>query len=299
MNKKTFVAVLVGVGLVLGTWAWAQQSGQGQQPMGPMDQGGMMGQQGGMGQGGQPGPGMGPGMMMGEGQHREQAQQPGSPMGPGMMGPGMMGSGGHMGAGMMGGMMGAGSANDRPWITYMLDHREELGLSAEQIGRLFTLRDTYMKEARKKSEGLQKVERDIDQSLGPGPVDLRAVEARLKGAEAIRTDLRLSHTKVIEEGKAVLTPEQRAKFAELAKQRQRSSEGTSHAHSMAATPGMEEMHRFMHSERGAAAMIAMMEMARRMGNGDAMLGMVRMMEMMGNMGGMMGMPGQPAPAKQE
>jgi len=29
-------------------------------------------------------------------------------------------------------------------------------------------------------------------------------------------------------------------------------------------------------------------MARRMGNGDVMLGMTRMMEMMGSMGGMMG-----------
>ena len=37
----------------------------------------------------------------------------------------------------------------------------------------------------------------------------------------------------------------------------------------------------------------MMEMARRMGNGDAMLGMTKMMEMMGGQGGMMG--GQATP----
>ncbi len=225
-------------------------------------------------------------------------------MGPGMMGhgsqmgPGMMGHGGQPSPGMGSGMMmGAGSSSDRPWISFMLDHREELGLSAEQIGRLFTLRDAFAKEARKKSENLEKIERALDQSLGPGPVDLRAVEAKLKEAEAIRTDLRLSRVKVIEEGKAILTAEQRAKFVELAKQPQRSSGGASHGHSMGTTRGMEEMHRFMHSERGAAAMNSMMEMARRMGNGDAMLGMTRMMEMMGSMGGMMGMPGQPAPAK--
>jgi len=35
-------------------------------------------------------------------------------------------------------------------------------------------------------------------------------------------------------------------------------------------------------------MAAKMGMARGMGNGDTMLGMVRMMEMMGSMGGMMG-----------
>jgi hypothetical protein len=36
------------------------------------------------------------------------------------------------------------------------------------------------------------------------------------------------------------------------------------------------------------AMTAMMEMARGMGDGGVMLGMVRMMEMMGSMGGMRG-----------
>jgi len=192
---------------------------------------------------------------------------------------------------MGGGMMGAGATNDRPWITVMLDQREELGLSAEQIGRLFTLRDGFAKEARTKSETLEKVERDLDQLLGPGPVDLRAVEAKLKEAEAIRTDLRLARIRVIEEGKGVLTPEQRDKFVELVKQSQGSSGGALQQRTPATTRGMEEMQRFMQSDRAPQTMEAMMEMARRMGNGDTMLGMMRMMEMMGSMGGMMG-PGE-------
>ncbi len=198
------------------------------------------------------------------------------------MGPGMMG----------GGMMGAGTTNDRPWITVMLDQREELRLSAEQIGRLFTLRDGFAKAARTKSEALEKVERDLDQLIGPGPIDLRAVEAKLKEAEAIRTDLRLSRLKVIEEGKGILTPEQRAKFVELVKQSQPSSRGPFQDQTLATTRGMEEMQRFMQSDQAPQAMTAMMEMARQMGNGDVMLGMVRMMEMMGGMGQMMGPGGQ-------
>ncbi len=226
---------------------------------------------------------MGPGMMGPGG-------QPGQGMGPGMM----MGPGGMMG----GGMMGSGATNDRPWITVMLDHREELALSNEQVGRLFNLRDRFAKEARTKSEALEKVEGALDQLFGPGPVDLQAVEAKLKEAEAVRTDVRMARIKVIEEGKAVLTPEQRAKLVQLAKEPQWSSGGTSQGGPMGTTREMEEMHRFMRSERGVASMNAMMEMARQMGNGDTMLGMTRMMEMMGNMGGMMGMPpGQRGPAK--
>lgn len=204
------------------------------------------------------------------------------------MGPGMMGPGGMMG----GGMMGAGATNDRPWITVMLDHREELGLSVEQVGRLFTLRDGFAREARKKSEALEKVEQDLDHLLGPGPVDPRAVEAKLKEAEGMRTDLRLARIKVIEEGKGVLTPEQRAKFVELVKQSPRSSGAAPQGGSAPTSRGMEQMQQFMQSDRAPQAMAAMMEMARRMGDGDMTLGMVRMMEMKGSMGAMMGPEGE-------
>lgn len=52
--------------------------------------------------------------------------------------------------------------------------------------------------------------------------------------------------------------------------------------------GRTAMQEFMKSDRAPQAMTNMMDMARRMGNGDPMLGMTRMMEMMGSMGGMMG-----------
>ncbi len=52
--------------------------------------------------------------------------------------------------------------------------------------------------------------------------------------------------------------------------------------------GKKAMQEFMQSPKAPQAMNNMMEMARRMGNGDTMLGMTKMMEMMGGMGGMMG-----------
>ncbi len=61
--------------------------------------------------------------------------------------------------------------------------------------------------------------------------------------------------------------------------------------------GKKAMREFMQSPRGSEAMTSMMAMARRMGNGDVMLGMTRMMEMMGSMGGggMMGGQGGKQP----
>jgi enolase len=64
--------------------------------------------------------------------------------------------------------------------------------------------------------------------------------------------------------------------------------------------GRKAMQEFMQSPKGAQAMTNMMEMARRMGNGEPMLGMTKMMEMMaghGDMGGMMG--GQAGPKTPE
>lgn len=52
--------------------------------------------------------------------------------------------------------------------------------------------------------------------------------------------------------------------------------------------GRKAMQDFMKSDREPHAMKNMMDMARGMGNGDAMLGMTRMMEMMGGSRGDMG-----------
>jgi len=55
--------------------------------------------------------------------------------------------------------------------------------------------------------------------------------------------------------------------------------------------GSGAMQQFMQSPKAPQAMNNMMEMARRMGNGDTMLGMTKMMEMMGGQGGMSGVMG--------
>lgn len=63
--------------------------------------------------------------------------------------------------------------------------------------------------------------------------------------------------------------------------------------------GKKAMREFMQSDRAPQAMATMMEMARRMGNGDVMLGMTRMMEMMGGKGGgMMDGPGMMSPGRE-
>jgi len=90
----------------------------------------------------------------------------------------------------------------------------------------------------------------------------------------------------------------------IAQQRDKAAESTGEAKKDAQTAcmdmmqgagtteeGKKAMQDFMKSPKAQQAMNNMMEMARRMGNGDTMLGMTKMMEMMGGQSGMGGMMG--------
>ncbi len=181
-----------------------------------------------------------------------------------------------MGMGRMSDLLG----REHPLLSLALRHRQELGLSADQVKTLEELIQRFGKDAEARVSRIETAEQDLAALFKADSVDLGKVESKVREIETLRADLRIARIKTIVEGRAALTPEQRKKLEGMAAAGPgRVAEGTR---------GMEEMERFMNSERMPQAMAAMMEMARRMGDGDTMLGMVRMMEMMGSMGGMMG-----------
>lgn len=181
---------------------------------------------------------------------------------------------------------------ERPLLSLALRHRAELELSAEQVKTLEALTARLRKEAEARLADIDTSERDLaallkEETLYPGQV-----EAKVRAIEALRADLRIARITTIGEGRAALTAEQRKKLSELVATGSRPrGERRSESPERERSRGMEEMHRFMSSERMPQAMTGMMEMARGMGDGDTMLGMVRMMEMMSMMGGDGGMMG--------
>lgn len=181
---------------------------------------------------------------------------------------------------------------ERPLLSLALGHRTELGLSADQVKTLEDLVERFRKEAEARVNQVEAAEQELAGLLKAESPDMTQAEAKVRAIESLRAELRLARIGTIAKGRAVLNPEQRKKLEELLASRPGGPAGPR-------THGMEEMERFMNSERMPQAMTSMMEMARRMGDGDTMLGMVRMMEMMGSMGGMMGgsgggmMGGQP------
>ncbi|HET8575950.1 MAG TPA: Spy/CpxP family protein refolding chaperone [Methylomirabilota bacterium] len=112
-------------------------------------------------------------------------------------------------------------AGQRPLISLALSHRQELGLSSAQIQTLEQIRDTFRREAIKRGADIRVAELDLatltrtDPSDAGKPVDMAQVEAKVRDIERLRTEQRLARIRAIEQGKAQLTPEQRAKLASL------------------------------------------------------------------------------------
>ncbi len=111
--------------------------------------------------------------------------------------------------------MGSEPAGERPLISIMLSHRQELGLSAAQVRELERLRAEFQREAIKRDADQRVAELDLAALLQADPVDLAKVEAKVHEIERLRAEMRLARIRTIEQGKAQLTQDQRGKLAGL------------------------------------------------------------------------------------
>lgn len=111
--------------------------------------------------------------------------------------------------------LGRASPQERPLISFMLRHRKELGLSGEQVRGLEQLRSDYERERIRAEAEIRVAEMDVDRLLEADPVDLGKVEEKLREIERLRADLRLARIRTIQEGKKLLSPEQRKKLETL------------------------------------------------------------------------------------
>jgi Spy/CpxP family protein refolding chaperone len=135
---------------------------------------------------------------------------------------------GRGGMGMPDRMM--GDPAERPLVTIMLHHRTELGLTPEQVTKLEAIRGEFAREAIRRGADIRIAELDLGTLLGQDPVDLAKAEAKTREVAQLRADLRIARLRAVEQGKAVLTAEQRARLQTMLS-------GGMH-HGMPATPGM-------------------------------------------------------------
>ncbi|MGC2062412.1 MAG: Spy/CpxP family protein refolding chaperone [Thermodesulfovibrionales bacterium] len=88
----------------------------------------------------------------------------------------------------------------------------DLGLDEKQKESIRTIRTGARKDAIRKIADVRIVHLELRELLAKDPVDMGAVEAKLKQMESLKTDLHMSRIKTLEEIKSNLTPEQRQNF---------------------------------------------------------------------------------------
>ncbi len=111
-----------------------------------------------------------------------------------------------------------GGREDRPVISQMLNNKEALGLSADQVRRLEQQRDNFQRLTIRNEADLRILELDIATLLDSEPVEMAKLEAKMREEEKLRTDLRIARIRAIEQGKALLNAEQKKKLTELPRQ---------------------------------------------------------------------------------
>ncbi len=113
--------------------------------------------------------------------------------------------GGHgMGMGMM-------HSSTGHLIRHLLKHEKDIGLTADQVGKLKEMQLNLDKTRIKAEADIQIAERELRALVEDEKSDLGAIEAKLKQSEGLQTGLRLAAIKARRDVLGLLTPEQRAK----------------------------------------------------------------------------------------
>jgi Spy/CpxP family protein refolding chaperone len=113
------------------------------------------------------------------------------------------------------GMRGGESRGERPVISYILSHREELKLTPEQVKKLEDLRSDFERSARKHQDDLRAAEKSLDDLTRSDSVDLKQAETKVREVERLRADQRIARIRAVEQGKSILSQEQRDRLRDM------------------------------------------------------------------------------------
>ena len=108
---------------------------------------------------------------------------------------------------------------ERPLISLMLQNREKLSLSDDQVKKLDQLRTEFQKESIRREADVRVGEMDLKSLLEAEPVDMPKVEGKVREIERSHADIRLARIRAIEKAKELLTAEQKKKLQELMAER--------------------------------------------------------------------------------
>jgi hypothetical protein len=96
-----------------------------------------------------------------------------------------------------------------PLISIALRHQDEIKLTGDQVAKLIALRDTFSRKWIRTRDDLQITNLYLRKNLQEDAVNLEVVGRQIRDIEKKKADLRLERIRALEEGKALLTEDQR------------------------------------------------------------------------------------------
>jgi Spy/CpxP family protein refolding chaperone len=113
------------------------------------------------------------------------------------------------------GLAKAAELNGHPGPLHVLELAEELRLTPEQRQQVRAAFERMKAKAKALGEAYVEAEKAVDQAFKAGPADAAEVSARVAVANRLLGEVRLSHLLAHVEITPLLSPEQRARYAEL------------------------------------------------------------------------------------
>ena len=104
---------------------------------------------------------------------------------------------------------------EAPWISIALRHQKELSLSSDQVANLEKIRTLFRDQSTPVQEQLRATESEITGVLQETPANLIQAKLKIEQAEKLRSQLRYLRVEALENGKSVLTAQQRDQLKSL------------------------------------------------------------------------------------
>ena len=104
---------------------------------------------------------------------------------------------------------------EAPWISIALRHQKELSLNPDQVAHLEKIRTVFRDQSTPIQEQLRTTENELTGLLQETPANLIQAKLKIEQAEKLRSQLRYLRAEALENGKSVLTAQQRDQLKAL------------------------------------------------------------------------------------
>jgi Spy/CpxP family protein refolding chaperone len=102
-----------------------------------------------------------------------------------------------------------------PIISIALKHKDELKLTPDQVANLEKTRTHYQNQVEPMHQQLRATESEVAKLMQETPANLVQVKVKIQESEKLRSELRYLRLEALENGKSILTAEQREQLKNM------------------------------------------------------------------------------------